>query len=133
MSGFTDEFENSLIDGITGVQAFTLPGRVYLALFTADPGEAGESLNELSGADYIRQDLLGKLTPAVLGVTKTNVIITYTTATALWPNITHAALCSGGVVGVADLIATKAVAFPVTIKLGETLNIDAGVLTFELD
>jgi hypothetical protein len=41
MSQMTDYLEKKLLDHTLGKAAYTMPTTVYLALFTADPGDTG--------------------------------------------------------------------------------------------
>ena len=53
MSAFSNYLENELVNAILRGGTYT-GGGVYIALFTADPGEEGTS-GELSDSNYIRQ------------------------------------------------------------------------------
>ncbi|WP_377846978.1 hypothetical protein [Bosea sp. UC22_33] len=63
----SDYLEKKLLDHSLGVAAYTMPGTVYLALFTADPGEAGPG-TEVSGNGYARQSTAFAAAAAVDGV-----------------------------------------------------------------
>lgn len=54
MSSMTDYTEERFLKHFTGVSSFTMPSGTYLAVHTADPGEAGSS-SEASGGSYARQ------------------------------------------------------------------------------
>ena len=50
----TDYLEAALAKHSVGLEAFTPPVSIYLALFTADPTDSGSLVNEVSAADYTR-------------------------------------------------------------------------------
>lgn len=54
MSSFSDFLENELLDHAFRNSAWTPPAAVYLALYTANPTDAGGG-TQVSGAGYARQ------------------------------------------------------------------------------
>lgn len=56
MGSLSDYLENKLVDHTLGVAAYTPPATIYLALLTADPGDAGP-VSEVAYTNYTRQAL----------------------------------------------------------------------------
>lgn len=56
MAAFSDYAENAVGNLLLRATALTAPATIYLALFTADPGEAG-SAGEVTGGSYARQTI----------------------------------------------------------------------------
>ena len=55
MGSLTDFLENKLLDHTFENTAYVPPATVYIALFTADPGESGSVVSEVSGNGYARK------------------------------------------------------------------------------
>jgi hypothetical protein len=87
-NNLTNYAENKVLNHILGVAAFTMP-TVYLALFTADPTEAGTG-TEVSGGAYARKAIA--FTTATTGATSNSADVLFDTATASWGTITHVGL-----------------------------------------
>src|SRR4051794_26029028 len=92
----SDYAENKLLDHILGKTSLTMPATVRVALFTADPGEAGPG-TEVSGGSYARQALA--TSAASGGAAANSGDIAFPVATADWGTVTHVAIldaASGG-------------------------------------
>ena len=107
----------------------------YLALFTADPGEAGSLANEITGGSYARVDTAGSWAAAAAGAVSTNAAITFPTATADWAaggtQVTHWALCnasSGGTIRFSAPLTTAR-----NVLNGDTFEVASGALTLTAD
>lgn len=59
MSGFSDYLEAMIINSSLRNVAFTVPASLYMALFTADPTDAG-NVNEANYTGYARQVVTGE-------------------------------------------------------------------------
>lgn len=106
MAAMTDYLENKLIDQIFRGQAYTFPGTVYVALFTANPTDSAAG-TEVTGGSYARVAVVGSLanwagTQAAAstvassgtgGTTSNNGTITFPAPTANWGVITGIAIC----------------------------------------
>lgn len=127
MAEFTDYLEDKIIDHMLRNQAYTPPETVYLALFTAAPGDAGGG-TEVSGGSYARQDV--GLAAASGGASSNSADITFPAATADWGTVTHVALMdaltAGNMLMHSPLDASKAV------NNGDTFKINAGDLDVEV-
>jgi hypothetical protein len=86
----TNYLENRILDHVLAVVPFSAPAAVYVALYTAAPGEAGGG-TEVSGNGYARvQAIFG----AASGGQSTNsASIVFAKSTAAWGNVTHFAIC----------------------------------------
>lgn len=107
-------FENAVLN-VLGGTSITAPATVYIALFTATPGEAGPG-TEVTGGSYARKAVTNNATnwPAASGGSKSNgTDITFTTATASWGTVTSFGIfdasTSGNCFYYGDLAAPKAV------------------------
>jgi hypothetical protein len=127
MAEFTDYMENKIIDHMLRNQSFSPPSTVYLALFTAAPGETGGG-TEVSGGAYARQAVT--LSAASGGASSNSADITFPTATADWGTITHCALMDastgGNMLMYTPLDASK------TVDNGDTLKFNSGDLDIEV-
>lgn len=104
MAAMSNYLENKLVDAIFRAQAFTFPTTVYVALYTADPTDAGGA-GEVSGGGYARKDVACSLTTwkstqnddvastGSTGNTKNSADIVFAAPTANWGSITHFAIC----------------------------------------
>jgi hypothetical protein len=106
----------------------------YLALFTADPTEAGTQTNEVSGGSYARQALTFNAAATDGSNNTTKALsgnVTFPTASAGWGTVTHIGILSASSAGTmrwsAPLAASK------TIGSGDTFTLDASVTSFALD
>jgi hypothetical protein len=127
MAEFTDYMENKIIDHMLRAQAYT-PPTVYLALFTAAPGEAGGG-TEVSGGSYARQ--VAGLSAASGGASSNAADITFPTATADWGTITHCALFDAATTG--NMLMYTALDASKTVNNGDTLKFSAGDLDITVD
>lgn len=75
---------DALVEHALGINAFTMPTNVFLALFTSDP-TVDDTGDELTGGSYARQQL--SFAAAVDGVCDSNTSETFTNLTA--NRITH--------------------------------------------
>lgn len=125
----SDYAENALLDHVLGKTAFAKPA-VYLALFTADPGEASGG-TEVSGGAYARQRLDPDTAAASAGSAASNADKTFPVATADWGTVTHVALfdaLSGG-----NRLWHGALTTSKVIATGDQFKFNSGDLTFALD
>lgn len=131
MGAASNYLETKILQHVLTATTYAQPSR-YLALFTADPGEAGAFTNEIStsGTAYARQ----AATFTVSGDTaSTNATVTFPTATANWGTITHVAVVDSDVEGSGNVLFYGAVTTSKTIETGDTFQISSGNLTVSLD
>ena len=132
MGAASNYLENKILDHVLTATSYTQPSR-YLALFTADPGEAGSFTNEIStsGTAYARQAVT--FAAASSGSSATNATVTFPTATANWGTVTHVAVVDGDTEGAGNVLFYGAVTTSKTIETGDTFQISSGNLTVSLD
>jgi hypothetical protein len=128
MAEFTDYMENKIIDHMLRNQSFSPPATVYLALYTAAPGESGGG-TEVSGGSYARQAVT--LSAASGGASSNSADITFPTATADWGTITHCALMDASTGG--NMLMYTALDASKTVNNGDTLKFNASSLEIAVD
>lgn len=135
MGSLTDTYENILLDAILGDgHAAGFPATVYLALFTANPTEAGVQTAEVATGSYVRKAIANTTAqwPNASGSTKANAVAqTMVTATGNWGTITHVGLMSASSAG--SMIAYAALSTPTPVNSGETAVFAVGSLVFTSD
>ena len=122
----TNYLENKLIDHFLGTTSYTMPADVYVALFTAAPGEAAGG-TEVTGGSYARK--IATFTAASSGATSNDSNIDFTgmpAATTVAIGIFDA-LTSGNMLLYGTLTANK------TTDAGDTLRIATGDLDISID
>lgn len=118
-------------DHILAKAAWSVSSPVYLALFTADPGDSGSPLNEVSGGAYARQAITSAMTvaDASTGIATNASAITFASPTADWGDIVALGFCDAASGG--NVIMRK---LPNEVRRivsgGPALVIDAGTLDF---
>jgi hypothetical protein len=128
VAGFSDYYENKVIDHMLRNQAFTPPSTVYVGLYTVAPTDAGGG-TEVSGGSYARQAVT--LAAASAGATQNSSDITFPTATADWGTIVAAGLFDASTAG--NLLAWNNLTASKTVNSGDTFKITAGSLTISVD
>jgi hypothetical protein len=126
-------FENADLAGIgdgTGLQGSTVAGSFYIALFTADPGEAGSVANEATYTGYARKAIsrAGGSWTTANGATENTAAITFDACTGGSNTITHFGICKAGTASVADLIYYGALDSSLAVSSGITPEFAAGAL-----
>ena len=129
---FSNFLENELLDHVFGAAAYTAPGTVYFAAYTAAPSDAGGG-TEVSGGSYGRFSITNNATafPAAASGSKTNgEPITWPEATANWGTVVGIAIfdapTGGNMLAWCDFTG-------VAINTGDVLEVAAGDLTITLD
>jgi hypothetical protein len=122
----TNYLENKLLDHFLGTTAYTMPSPVYVALFTAAPGDAGGG-TEVTGGSYARQT--AAFSAASSGATSNSANIDFTgmpAATTVAIAIFDAST-SGNMLVHGTLTTNK------TTDAGDTLRIATGDLDISID
>jgi hypothetical protein len=127
---FSNYLEDKLLDHVLKIAAYTVPTNIYVALSTADPGEAGATIAEPVGNGYVRK-VCNAWTQTAQGVRKNTAEILFDLATASWGNVTHFALFDAITDG--NLLGSGALTAPNTIDVGETPRFPAQTLQMDLD
>ena len=124
----TNTWETNIGNALLRDTAFSAPSTVYVALFTADPGETGSTANEVTGSGYSRQAITFAA-PTTDGefVNSGDVVFT---ATGSWGTVTHVGLMtasSGGqVIMKGPIVDSASVASPKSIGNGDSLRFSSG-------
>lgn len=128
MSAATDYLEDKLLNHVFKNTAYTSPATTYLALFTADPGEANTTAaNEVSGGSYARQAITWGTVSS--GSLSSGADINFTNMPAV--TVTHVAIydsSSGGT----NMLWYGALSASKTVNLNDTFSILSGNLTVTL-
>jgi len=136
MGAKTDYLENKLIDHLFRGTPFTAPSTLYVALFTAAPGEAGGG-TEVSGGSYARVGVANSATewdaPVGGNATTANTnAITFPAPTADWGQVTHWGIFDAATGG--NLLIYAALNTPKTINNGDPApSFAPGALTYQED
>jgi hypothetical protein len=124
---FTNFLETEILDHVFAGAAYTAPTTIYLALYTATPGETGGG-TELSGSAYARQSVAFTTSG---DTTSNSSAVEFPTATGSWGSVTHVgvfdALTTGNLMAYATLTSAK------TIDSGDVFRIPTGDLDITLN
>ena len=119
--------ETALINATLRNTSYTSPAKVYLALYTSDPTDAGTG-TETTYGDYARQTVT--FSAPTNGVTSNTTDILFPAVASGTPTITHIgikdALTDGNLLYYAPLSSPKA------LKVGKQFIVTAGQLTVTL-
>ena len=131
MGGFSDYWENKILDHIFGKGSYT-PPTIYVGLSTADPADDGSGLAEPSGNGYARtQTSDSDWNDASNGSLDNATVITFEQATGSWGTITHFALFDAA--SADNMLAHGALSQSKTIGNSNTARFQAGDLYISLD
>ena len=95
MAAMTRYLQKKLLDHTLGKAAYTMPDTVYVALFTANPGEDGSLAAEIpSGVGYARAEVTSIFgeTDLMTGQAVNDVAFSFGPATDDWGTVTHSAI-----------------------------------------
>jgi len=130
MGGFSDYWENKILDHIFGKGSYT-PPTIYVGLSTADPTDDGSGLAEPSGNGYARtQTSASDWNAASNGSLDNSNDITFAQATGSWGTITHFALFDAITAG--NMLAHGVLSQSKTIGNSDTARFQAGDLDISL-
>jgi len=131
MSGFSDYWENEILDHLFSKGAYAAPA-IYVALSTSDPGDDGSGAAEPAGGSYTRIETCGAdWTDAGGGCIDNADAIQFPQATDSWGTITHFALYDGLTGG--HLLACGALASSLPVAAGDLVRFAPGELNVTLD
>lgn len=132
---FSDFLEQKVLNHVFGATAYSAPGTLYFALFTAAPSDSGGG-TEVTGGSYARVALTNNTTnfPNATGTSPTSksngTVITFPTATANWGTVVafgiFDASSGGNLIAWADLNTSR------TINSSDTASFGVGSLTITL-
>jgi hypothetical protein len=130
MSKMSNYLEKKLLDHVLTNTAYTPPTKVYLALFTSDPTDAGSG-TEITGGAYARQEITFGAASSPGGTSSTTADIVFPVATANWGIVSHVGIYDASTAG--NLLFHGALNTARTINIDNQLVILAGELTVVLD
>lgn len=131
MAGFSNFLEGELLDHVFSIgtgSAYTQPS-LYIALSTADPGEAGTGLAEPTGNAYARVAFSDWSRTDNTVSNASNV--TFPEATGSWGTITHFAVVDAATSG--NVLMSSTVSPSQSVISGNTMLFKTGNLTVSLD
>lgn len=131
MGGFSDYWENKILDHVFGNDTYT-PPTIYVALSTAEPLDDASGVAEPSGNGYARVETCASDWSSSSGGSVSNAMsITFPTASGSWGTITHFALfdCATG----GNMLAYGPLNQPKAIGNSETGKFEASDLEMSLD
>jgi hypothetical protein len=130
----SDYAEKRLLDHILGTTSYTKP-TVYVALFTADPGEAGPGTEvSASGTAYERKKLSATAATEGAGSTSNSEDIVFPVATANYGSkVTHVVLLDSPNVGEGNQLWHAPWNAEKTIEAGDQFVVEKGKLVFSID
>jgi len=124
---FSNFLETEILDHVFGGAAYTAPTTLYLALFTATPGETGGG-TEVSGNGYVRKAVAFTTS----GNTTSNTsAVEYPTATGSFGTVTSVGVFDASTSG--NLMAFAALSSSKTIETGDVFRVPAADLDITLD
>lgn len=136
MSGLSDYAESAIINAVLRGTNFTAPtvASLRLALFTADPTDAG-NINELSTGTWYGRQLTGTFTaPAPSGTAQqsSNVAsITFPAVTTAAVTVTHIGIFDAATAG--NMLFSAPMTSSKTLQIGDVLSFAPGTIVASLD
>ena len=88
MSGFTDATEAAVLDCYFNQTNITAPTAIYMALYSANPADAGSGGTELSGNNYSRVDVTASFSASSGGACTNDVAVAFPVASGAWSAVT---------------------------------------------
>lgn len=129
MNNLSTYAANALLAHIFKGAAFNQPAGLYVALSTADPGESGSGLAEVSGGSYSRVSA-GSFAAAASRATSNSGNIVFPKATGSWGTVTHWTLFDASTGG--NMLAYGALTLSKTVNTGNTVKILAGEMDISI-
>jgi hypothetical protein len=134
MSAKSDYLENKILDHVLGNTAYSAPATVYVALYTAEPNDAGGG-TEVSGSGYARKSVTNNTSnwPNASSGSKSNgAAIEFAAASGGdWGEITHFALFDAASAG--NMLYHGALTTSKTVSDGDQARFAIGALTITED
>lgn len=133
MTALTNVLEVQLLDHVLRNIAFSSPSAVFVALFTADPGEGlmgGGAPFEVANANaYARQPVTFGVPVSGAGTSANTADVVFLTATPLaWGTITHVAIMTSATYGAGQGLFYGPLATPKVVGSGDVFRFIAGQL-----
>jgi hypothetical protein len=114
----TSYLRKALGDESIGKTGFAAPAAVYVALFTASPGDGGSLANEVAASGYSRIEVTSKMGAFNLstGIATNTVSIDFPNPLADWGTVTYAGIVDGPTSG--NVLYYEALPSPRTVTSG---------------
>ena len=126
---FSNFLETEILDHVFAGAAYTAPTTLYLALYTAAPGETGGGTEvSATGTAYARQSVAFTTTG---NTTSNTAAVEYATATASYGTVTHVGVFDAVTAG--NLMAYAALTTSKLIDSGDVFRVPAADLDITLD
>lgn len=125
MAAASTYLANKLLDHALGVDSFTMPSPIYVALNTSDPTAAGTD-TEYTGGSYARYE--ATFDAAIDAATQNSAIITFNTLTVT--TITHVSIWDADTAG--NMLFFGELNDAITTANGDNLNFDTGDLDLSI-
>lgn len=132
MTSLSNYGENALMGHLFG-SSYTAPATVYLALATADPGEAatGASMNEVANSGGYARKAITFGAASAKRVTQ-NATVTFDQATGNWGTVTHWAILDSATYGAGNVLAYGALVASKSVVTGNTPSVASGQTYVEI-
>lgn len=132
---FSDYLENKVMDQWFGATATTVPGTVWVALYTTAPGDAGGG-TEVSGNAYVRASVVNNKTnfgAASGGTVQNAVAINFAAATGgNWGTVVAFGILDSNGTPAGNLLAWADLTTNKVISAGDTASFAINALTISL-
>jgi hypothetical protein len=130
MADLSDFAEEKLVKNLVGDTDWAGPSNTYVALFTSDPGESGES-GEVSASEYSRQSVTW--TANGTDTMENSAEIQFPEATSSWGTVSHFGIYDGSATdGSTNQLFSGALDTSQSVDSGVTAIIQAGDLSITL-
>lgn len=127
----TNYLENAVVDHVLGTASLSSPADVYLALFTADPGEAGAQTNEVdageAGVGYAREVITFDAASGG-SAANSNAPAFGPCTTTPWGTVTHIGLMDAAGIGDGNMLYYGPLTVSKTIGVGDDLSFAIGAV-----
>jgi len=134
MGSLSNYAENALVKHLATEAAYTPAATLYLALATADPGEAatGASMNEVANSGSYARTAITFGAASSRRVTQ-NADVTFPAATGGgWGTVTHWAIVDSATYGAGNVLSYGALAVSKTVVAGNTPSVASGQVYVEI-
>lgn len=129
MSAMTNYLEDALVDHVLRNTSMSSPSDVYLALFSSDPGESGDTTDELSGSGYSRQSI--SFDSPSDGATQNGSSISFTNNSGGTWNVEAIGIMDSDTGG--EMLFYGTLDSSKTVADGDTITFDSGDIDITLD
>jgi hypothetical protein len=127
----TNFLELELLDHACATGSYTMPTQLYVALFTADPTEAGTQTNEVADANgYARQSV--DFDVAAAGATSNSNQVTFTASGGNFGTVTHIGLMDSAAHNGGNMLFWDDITSTI-VNNGDSISFAIGAIDITLD